>query len=74
MPAIPPRPVAVSPEERKMAELADSIRSLNERIRAAQAVAEHAGKKPTRAEKRAIEQMKDDRDDLSRKLIKLGKP
>ncbi len=74
MPAIPPRPVAISPEERKMAELAESIRSLNERIRAAQSVAERSGKKPTRAEKRAIEQLKHDRDDFSRKLTKLGKP
>jgi hypothetical protein len=74
MPAFPPRPTAVSPEERKMAELADSIRSLNERIRTAQAEAERGGKKPTRAERRVIEQLKDDRDDLSRQLTKLGKP
>ncbi|MEI6277762.1 MAG: hypothetical protein WCQ16_00090 [Verrucomicrobiae bacterium] len=68
-----PRP-PLTAGEKKMAELADSIRALNEKIRTAQANAGSPGKQPTRAEKRALEQMKADRDELSLQLTTLGKP
>ncbi len=71
MPARVPR---LSAAEKKMAELTDSIRALNANIRSAQESAEHFGKVPTRNEKRAIDQMKSDRDELSRRLTTLGKP
>lgn len=67
-------PPQLSPEEKKMAELTTSIRVLNDKIRAAQEQSAAPGKKPTRNEKRAIEQMKAERDELSRRLTTLGKP
>jgi len=75
LPPTPPLPAPrLSREEKKMAALADSIRGLNEQIRAAQEKVEHSGKKPSRNETRAIERMKADRDELSRELTTLGKP
>jgi hypothetical protein len=75
LPPTPPLPAPrLSREEKKMAALADSIRGLNEQIRAAQEKAGHSGKKPSRNETRAIERMKADRDELSRELTTLGKP
>ena len=73
-PFIARHPPQLSPEEKKMAELTTSIRVLNEKIRAAQEQTSAPGKKPTRNEKRAIEQMKSERDELSQRLTTLGKP
>jgi len=73
-PSIARHPPQLSPEEKKVAELTASIRALNEKIRTAQEQASAQGKKPTRAEKRAIDQMKSERDDLSQRLTTLGKP
>lgn len=73
-PSIVRNPPQLSPEEKKMAELTTSIRVLNEKIRVAQEQASAPGKKPTRSEKRAIEQMKSERDELSQRLTTLGKP
>lgn len=61
-------------EEKRMADLTDAIRDLNERIRAAQQKAEVPGNTPSRAERRALEQMKGQRDELSRQLTLIGKP
>ncbi|MEI6073549.1 MAG: hypothetical protein WCS31_17320 [Verrucomicrobiae bacterium] len=72
LPAIPLHLPRQSAGDRKLAELTDSIRVLNERIRAAQSGP--SGKQPTRAEMRALEQMKADRDALSLQLTTLGKP
>lgn len=73
-PSIDRHPPQLSPEEKKMAELTTSIRVLNDKIRVAQDQSSAQGKKPTRAEKRAIEQMKAERDELSQRLTGLGKP
>ncbi len=73
-PSIARHPPQLSPEEKKVAELTASIRALNEKIRTAQEQASVSGKKPTRSEKRAIDQMKSERDDLSQRLTTLGKP
>jgi hypothetical protein len=74
LPEMPARVPRLSSAEKKLAELTDSIRALNANIRTAQENAEHFGKVPTRTEKRAIDQMKSDRDELSRRLTTLGKP
>jgi len=73
-PSIARNPPQLSPEEKKMAELTTSIRVLNDKIRVAQEQASASGKKPTRNEKRAIDQMKSERDELSQRLTSLGKP
>jgi len=79
-PALPEEDPATTPfpqltaEQKKMAALADSIRGLNEQIRIAQENAEHPQNKSSRAEKRKIERLKADRDELSRELTTLGKP
>lgn len=73
-PARPRQPVQLSPEEKKMAQVTDSIRTLNDRIREAQGKIEASGKKPTRAQRAELQSLKDERDELSRQLTKLGKP
>lgn len=70
----PMRPPQMTAEEKRMADISDAIRGLNESIREAQQKAEAPGKKPSRAERRALDQMKEQRDELSRQLTTMGKP
>ncbi len=72
LPDVPPPPPTAA--EKELANLTDAIRTLNNQIRAAEDASATSGKKPTRAERRRLEQMKDERDDLSRQLTKIGKP
>jgi len=72
LPDLPPLPPTAA--DQKLADLTDAIRKLNNQIRAAEDAAIASGKKPTRAERRRLEQLKEERDDLSRQLTKLGKP
>jgi len=74
LPETPMHVPRLTPEEKRLAELTDSIRDLNEKIRTAQATAGRPGKQVSRSETRNIEKMKSDRDELSRQLTTLGKP
>lgn len=74
LPATPEPLPPMTAEEKRMADISDAIRELNENIRVAQQKAEGSGKKPSRAERRALEQMKEQRDELSRQLTTIGKP
>jgi hypothetical protein len=70
--------------QKKLADLTDSIRSLNDQIRSAQEELEKkstqttGGEKPTAAEikkaTRAIQRLKEKRDELSGQLTEIGKP
>lgn len=71
---LPMPPPQMTVEEKRMAEISDAIRGLNDGIREAQQKLEASGKKPGRAERRALDQMKEQRDELSRQLTTMGKP
>jgi hypothetical protein len=70
----PEPPPQMTAEEQRMANISDAIRELNANIRQAQQKGQASGKKPSRAERHALEQMKEERDELSRQLTTMGKP
>jgi hypothetical protein len=82
--AVPSDNPAILSEQKKVGELADSIRHLNDRIRSAQDDLDKLSAKPAEGEKpspqdlkkasRAILKLKAERDELSGQLTKMGKP
>lgn len=74
----PPNDPSLQAEQKKVAEITDSIRTLNDQIRSAQDDLDRntpkLSKQELKKESRAIQRLKEKRDALSGELTELGKP
>jgi hypothetical protein len=72
--AIPSDDQTLLAEQKKVGDLSDSIRALNDQIRTAQAELENKSSQDPRKTYRSIQKLKAQRDELSSQLTEMGKP